>query len=476
MSSSSHFCRIAAIFAGFFFAVANVSAGIIDNQSYDLADVDSDPLWIKTGTGGIVSNSIVGALEVTRDTWAVGGSNNFLVEAVVSSSLPATAGEAGARIWIRAHMDDLLSLNQYRDIQVRLVKEVSSADNFIGLYDVDGNLVQVSGGGDAKIALRWDQTSPRFRIRLMRQGDEIRMEAEPSNSFDDGALTQSIAAPLANFPSLLGAPNLQQVGFGNGKPSGNETSTWESIHVTETDNATTVLPYWPPMPPSPVLVHDDKGAGNPQGIDLSVDFSGVDYLSNDTVTPELDADGITYVGDTRTNPNNLETWDFYGLNDNQIVYGRVIAAEVSGRSETSSDASAIIASQAPSLSCWGFAPPLDKGPITVKGKNRALPLKAQLLDSNNLPVTDQDILTPPKVQVLYDEGIGGVPVDVEDDVLSAGQGTEGVYFVYTENEQWQFNLKTGNHSAPGTYLIEMVSGDSTEYIVEPTCEVSFLVP
>jgi len=64
------------------------------------------------------------------------------------------------------------------------------------------------------------------------------------------------------------------------------------------------------------------GAGNPQGIDFSVDLSGSDYLGNDTVTPELDADGTTYVGETRTNPVSLETWDFDGLNDNLLVVGR----------------------------------------------------------------------------------------------------------------------------------------------------------
>ena len=40
---------------------------------------------------------------------------------------------------------------------------------------------------------------------------------------------------------------------------------------------------------------------------------------------------------------------------------------------------------------------------------------------------------------------------------------------------WQFNLKTRNYEAPGTYTITMVSGDGAEYRVEPTCEAQFVI-
>lgn len=155
-------------------------------ECFDLTAVDADPLWVKTGSGAIdtLTHSITGSLEVTRTTWDVGGSNNWLIEAVVSSLLPGQASEAGARIWVRANMDDLASPNLYRDIEVRLMKETSNADNFIGLYNQNGELAHTAGGNDAKIVLRWDQTSPRYRISLMRQGDEIIIAAEPSNVFD----------------------------------------------------------------------------------------------------------------------------------------------------------------------------------------------------------------------------------------------------------------------------------------------------
>jgi len=155
-------------------------------ECFDLTAVDADPLWVKTGVGSIctVSDIIDGPLEVTRTTWDVGGSNNWLIEVVVSSLLPGSADEAGARIWVKANMDDLASPNLYHDISVRLMKEASNDDNFIGLYNQNGNLAQTSEGSDAKIVLRWDQHLPRYRISLMRQGDEIIMTAEPSIVFN----------------------------------------------------------------------------------------------------------------------------------------------------------------------------------------------------------------------------------------------------------------------------------------------------
>lgn len=38
---------------------------------------------------------------------------------------------------------------------------------------------------------------------------------------------------------------------------------------------------------------------------------------------------------------------------------------------------------------------------------------------------------------------------------------------------WQYNLKTSNYTAPGTYTITIVSGDETEYRIDPSCEAAF---
>ena len=117
---------------------------------------------------------------------------------------------------------------------------------------------------------------------------------------------------------------------------------------------------------------------------------------------------------------------------------------------------------------------MANGPVTVK-KNRALPLKVQLLDLYSLPIADLDITAPPALQVLYDSGAGGYPVDVTDQALPASQGTDGNQFVFTTDVKWQFNLKTSNYSAAGTYTIYMTTGDASEYIIDPMCEASLAI-
>jgi hypothetical protein len=37
------------------------------------------------------------------------------------------------------------------------------------------------------------------------------------------------------------------------------------------------------------------------------------------------------------------------------------------------------------------------------------------------------------------------------------------------------NLKTGSYTAPGAYTISMISGDGTEYRIDPTCKAQFIV-
>jgi len=124
------------------------------------------------------------------------------------------------------------------------------------------------------------------------------------------------------------------------------------------------------------------------------------------------------------------------------------------------------------FSCLGFEPPMDGGPVTVQG-NRALPLKAQLFDADGFAVTDLDIVAPPVIQVLFDTGMGGDPVDVTGDALPAGQGTEGNQFEFGV-DKWQFNLKTTNLTAEGTYTITMISGDESEYTINPSCTAEFV--
>ena len=70
---------------------------------------------------------------------------------------------------------------------------------------------------------------------------------------------------------------------------------------------------------------------------------------------------------------------------------------------------------------------------------------------------------------------GGTAVNVSDYALSAGHGSEGNQFDFTEDGIWQFNLKSKNYSAEGTYLVFALFGDDTEYIIDPFCVTSFVI-
>jgi hypothetical protein len=125
------------------------------------------------------------------------------------------------------------------------------------------------------------------------------------------------------------------------------------------------------------------------------------------------------------------------------------------------------------LTCNGFEPPMANYPVTAK-KNRALPLKAELLHGEGLLVLGGDLTAPPILQV-WQEYLTPDVEDVSDDALPAGHGTEGNQFVFTDDLKWQFNLKTSNYSGPGTYAVIMESGNSSEYAINPSCLTEFVI-
>lgn len=174
-------------------------------------------------------------------------------------------------------------------------------------------------------------------------------------------------------------------------------------------------------------------------------------------------------------PFTVPPFDSSGLSGDSIshIENRPVTVNGGGNDTRGLVAQFTFASAVPTLSCVGFEPPLEDGPVTVK-KNRALPLKAQLLDSDSILVTDSDIVSPPVIQVLFDSGTEPA-MDVTGYVLSAGQGTDGNQFVFTDDLKWQFNLKTKNYSAAGTYTVTMESGDESEYTISPICIAEFVI-
>ena len=78
------------------------------------------------------------------------------------------------------------------------------------------------------------------------------------------------------------------------------------------------------------------------------------------------------------------------------------------------------------------------------------------------------------VQVTYQSGISAAPEDVSDEAMSLGRGGDANTFVFFLRK-WRYYLRVKNYTARGTYTITMVSGDETEYRVNPTCKAQFIV-
>jgi hypothetical protein len=132
---------------------------------------------------------------------------------------------------------------------------------------------------------------------------------------------------------------------------------------------------------------------------------------------------------------------------------------------------ALVRTKSEVFQCVGFEPPLENGPVTVK-RNRVLPFKAQLFHEG-IPVIPADLTAPPFIQVSFNSGPTEA-TDVTDEALPAGQGTEGNQFEF-DGTWWHFNLETKNFTAEGTYTVSMVSGDATEYVVDPICTAQFVI-
>ena len=343
-----------------------MAASVVENLFYDLA-TDSLSDWTEVAGGasrtGIRIESSFDTLSYIRNDLAI-NQNAFLFEAVVSGSALAGPldGELGARMWVK--LSGYSPPSQCIFIEVRFVRQGTIYK--IALFNGHTGTLLASLDKD------WTETSPRLRVRIKLQevgpSDYIFLQAEESSSWDNPDQPNNIndSSQAVLLTSFTSGPGFSEFGFGNFVPLGNYYSDWESIHLTICDDDTTVLPYWPAEPPIPTLTHDDKGMDNPQGIDFLCDLTSSGYLTNDSVTSLLDADGTTYYGETRLNPGN-EVWDFDGLNDDQTVYGRIVVTDVSGRSTISPDGITIIPNRTtvPALSnkVGGEVHPINKAAV-----------------------------------------------------------------------------------------------------------------
>lgn len=127
------------------------------------------------------------------------------------------------------------------------------------------------------------------------------------------------------------------------------------------------------------------------------------------------------------------------------------------------------------FACVGDAPALFKSPldteVLIQRANRVLPLQLQLIDSNSIEISDQQINSPPVVQVMFLGEINGD--EIPDELKNSGRGNAGNTFKY-RNHHWQFGLSTSDYSAPGRYSVTVEAGDDS-YIIDPACTATFVV-
>lgn len=128
--------------------------------------------------------------------------------------------------------------------------------------------------------------------------------------------------------------------------------------------------------------------------------------------------------------------------------------------------------EVPALTCQGFAAPMANHPVIAK-KNRVFPLKMELFDEGDIAQTDVELAAAPVVTVTFSSGVGETGI-YTGDLLSVGHGSDGNQFDFTDDEIWQFNLKSKG-LAPGTYEVTVDSGDIEEYVIDTSCVTSFII-
>lgn len=210
---------------------------------------------------------------------------------------------------------------------------------------------------------------------------------------------------------------------------------------------------------------------------FSIDLgSGARSEFVDVTVVALDADGYVIESVTFGDQEKLTAHALEGFEKmTSLEITSVLSSDINDSHRFSFDNIHITPSiLADTFSCLGFDSPMGNGPVNVK-KNRALPNKGALVDTDGILITDLDIDSPPVIMIDYYSNDSAEGTDVTEDALSAGSATDGNQFFLNDDNKWQYNLKTKNYSAAGLYVAKMVSGDANEYLISPTCESSFVI-
>lgn len=221
------------------------------------------------------------------------------------------------------------------------------------------------------------------------------------------------------------------------------------------------------------------------------DFDGIEVCALGTQVQPLDPGTYTARIEAFGDTGSLQFYEFTGSTGNpEALFAGIESSEPMTRVEVSIvDTGGVMNSfyainqidlracesgpEIPVVSCQGFAAPMNQYPVKTK-KNRVFPLKMELFDADGFELTGADLAAPPVVTVMFSSSGGAEGTDVSSDALAAGMGTEGNQFEYTDDGIWQFNLKSKDYHANGTYLVTVVSGDESEYVIDPACETSFV--
>ncbi len=229
-----------------------------------------------------------------------------------------------------------------------------------------------------------------------------------------------------------------------------------------------------------IIFYDTPGMGNPANFDLTslgvydrsqphhirLTLDAVDGPDNDVVKVWIDG-VLTHVGGSW---ENYYRFDAEASAEQSPRIVKTVLFATRGPAAPATGGMGFLfdnftQSSGVTYSCAGFDAPMDQ-PISVKKKNRVLPLKMVCTNSAGDILGDSDIAAP-IVQVTRLGG-GTVTTPVDDVFLAAGQGTDGNEFEFNSGSMnWSFNLQTKNFSGSGTYIITAIGGGTETIASSP---------
>ena len=126
----------------------------------------------------------------------------------------------------------------------------------------------------------------------------------------------------------------------------------------------------------------------------------------------------------------------------------------------------------PTYRCQGFDEPMSRENIRI-ARGRVLPLRAKLVLPDGSFGDATVLKTAPKISLQFLPE-SGPPVDKSGglEVRDYGKGNS---FVFDQEAHWKFDLGTGNLPDDGRYKVSLITGDESEYRVDPACALVFLL-